>query len=212
MQPPFALEDPLVAFTNKHQQRTEATKKKLLASALRIFARDGFEAARIEDIAVDAGYTRGAFYAHFQSKEDLFFALLEHQSERYIRLIEQNLEKCATDEERLSTLREFYVNRAADRQWTILGLEFKLYALRHPKLRAQFARRHRNIRSKLKWQAVDRLWPKNMQCAPESTDVRKLSLHAVLNGLVLEQAYDPASLSNAQVAAVLHRLFDFLVT
>ena len=42
--------------------------------------RDGFEAARIEDIAAASGHTRGAFYANFETKEDLFLALLEQQS------------------------------------------------------------------------------------------------------------------------------------
>src|ERR1700761_1912280 len=64
---------------NKHQLRTEATKKKLLAAAYQIFTRDGFEAARIEEIAAVAGFTRGAYYAHFESKTDIFFALLEEK-------------------------------------------------------------------------------------------------------------------------------------
>jgi AcrR family transcriptional regulator len=55
---------------NKHQQKTEETRRKLLAAALRIFARDGFERSRLEDIAAEAGYTRGAFYANFATKED----------------------------------------------------------------------------------------------------------------------------------------------
>ena len=65
------------AAPNKHQIRTEQTTGKLLRSAMKIFVRDGFKAARLEEIAKDAGYTRGAFYAHFESKEDLFLALLE---------------------------------------------------------------------------------------------------------------------------------------
>jgi AcrR family transcriptional regulator len=61
------------AVTSGQQARTDATRRKLLAAAENIFARDGFEAARLEDIAGLAGYTRGAFYANFQSKEDIFF-------------------------------------------------------------------------------------------------------------------------------------------
>ncbi len=49
----------------------------MLDAAKRIFAQQGFEAARLEDIAAGAGYTRGAFYANFKSKEDIFFALFE---------------------------------------------------------------------------------------------------------------------------------------
>src|SRR5271170_3177448 len=62
---------------SRQAERTAATRQKLLAASKRIFAQDGFEAARLEDIAAGAGYTRGAFYAHFESKEDIFFALLE---------------------------------------------------------------------------------------------------------------------------------------
>ena len=56
---------------SRQQARTEATRRKLLLAAEKVFARDGFEAARLEDIAGLAGYTRGAFYANFQSKEDI---------------------------------------------------------------------------------------------------------------------------------------------
>src|SRR5260370_21383540 len=62
---------------SRQAERTETTRRKLLAAAERIFARDGFEAARLEDIAAGAGYTRGAFYANFGGKEEIFFALLE---------------------------------------------------------------------------------------------------------------------------------------
>src|SRR5579862_4390803 len=69
---------------NKHQQRTAATRRGLLDAARRIFARDGFEACRIEDIAAAAGHTRGAFYAHFSAKEDLFFAIFEREAGRRV--------------------------------------------------------------------------------------------------------------------------------
>lgn len=195
---------------NKHQQKTEATKKKLFKSALRVFSRDGFEAARIEEIAADAGYTRGAFYAHFQSKEDLFFALLEEQSQRHMEKIRRVLDSCSTNEDRLEALREYYVHRATDREWSILILEFKLYALRHPKLRAKLAGMYRSIRMKMKWQGAEQIWPAKLQCAPETAEVRKLALQSILNGLVLERAYDPTNISEKQLSSLLRRLFDFL--
>src|SRR5258708_12782333 len=69
---------PVTHVPSRQAERTEATRRKLLAAAERIFARDGFEAARLEDIAAGAGYTRGAFYANFGGKEQIFFPLLEH--------------------------------------------------------------------------------------------------------------------------------------
>src|SRR5579862_2911683 len=120
---------------NKHQQRTDATRQALLDSARRIFARDGFAATRIEDVAAATGHTRGAFYAHFRTKEDLFFALFEQEAERRVEQIRAALACCHTGDQRMAALREFFVSRIADRRWAMLMMEFKLFAVRHPHLR-----------------------------------------------------------------------------
>lgn len=196
---------------NKHQQRTEATRRALLDSARRIFARDGFEASRIEDIAGATGHTRGAFYAHFSSKEDLFFALLEQESGDRLRDLQAVLERCPDAEGRLRALRKFYIARASDRQWVMLALEFKLYALRHPKLRVRLARTHRRIRESLKLETISELIPELMKTGRESRELRRVALEAVLNGLVLEHAYDPETISQTQATNVLGRVFDVLM-
>lgn len=195
----------------KHQQRTEATRRALLEAARRIFARDGFEASRIEDIAGATGHTRGAFYAHFSSKEDLFFALFEQESSDRLRELRSMLERCTEPNSRIQAMRKFYVARVSDRQWVMLALEFKLFALRHPKLRARLARTHRRIRESLKLQTIRELIPQLMKAGPESREVRRAALEAVLNGLVLEHAYDPEAISQAQAINVLGRMFDVLM-
>lgn len=207
----IAVRDTKTREQTKHQQRTEATRRALLEAAHRIFARDGFEAARIEDISGATGHTRGAFYAHFNSKEDLFFALFEQESGDRLRDLRSVLEQCPDSEARLRALRKFYVARASDRQWAMLSLEFKLFALRHPKLRAQLARTHRRIRESLKIETISKLIPELMKTGRESREVRRVALEAVLNGLVLEHAYDPEIISQAQVTAVLGRMFDVLM-
>src|SRR5581483_2534333 len=195
----------------KHQQKTEATRRALLEAARRIFARDGFEASRIEDIAGATGHTRGAFYAHFSSKEDLFFALLEQESSDRLRELREMLEQYSDTKDRMASLRRFYVARVADRQWVMLSLEFKLFALRHPKLRAQLARTHRRIRESLKLETISKLIPELMKPGRESREVRRAALEAVLNGLVLEHAYDPQTISQTQATNVLGRMFDVLM-
>jgi AcrR family transcriptional regulator len=195
----------------KHQQRTEATRRALLQAALRIFVQDGFEAARIEDIAGATGHTRGAFYAHFNSKEDLFFALFEQEAGDRLRALRSALERCLNAEGRLRAIRKFYVSRASDRQWTMLSLEFKLFALRHPKLRARLARTHRRIRESLKIATIGKLVPEILKNGRESSDVRSVALEALLNGLVLEHAYDPQRISQEQSKALLGRMFDLLM-
>jgi AcrR family transcriptional regulator len=182
----------------------------LLDAAKRIFARDGFEVARIEDIAGATGHTRGAFYAHFSSKEDLFFALFEQEAGDRMRNLRSALERCTSSSSRMRALRKFYMSRATDRQWVMLTLEFKLFALRHPKLRARLARTHRRIRESLKLQTIGNLIPEFTAGRTESRELRRVSLEAVLNGLVLEQAYDPETITQSQTATVLGRMFDAL--
>jgi AcrR family transcriptional regulator len=200
-----------IAEQSKHQQRTEATRRALLEAAHRIFARDGFEASRIEDIAGATGHTRGAFYAHFNSKEDLFFALYEQEAGERLRHLRSMLEQRPDAEGRLRELRKVYVERVSDRQWVMLSLEFKLFALRHPKLRARLARTHRRIRESLKLETISKLIPELMRSGRESREVRRVALEAVLNGLVLEYAYDPETISQAQATVVLGRMFDILM-
>src|ERR1035441_3402863 len=120
-----------IARTRPRQvERTAATKRKLLAAAKRIFAQDGFEAARLEDIAAGAGYTRGAFYANFESKEDIFFALLEEWVQERIDSVTAALRRHEDPLEKLAALRKHYAEDATDRRLVLIALEFKLFALR----------------------------------------------------------------------------------
>jgi AcrR family transcriptional regulator len=196
---------------NKHRQKTEATRLALLESARRVFASQGFEASRIEDIAAATGHTRGAFYAHFSSKEDLFFALLEQEANRRVIQIRTAMESNEDAELRLQALRTFYINLIADPHWVMLMLEFRLFALRHPKLRARLAGTHRRIRASLKLEIIDQLLPDRLRASRESEELRKLALDVILSGLVLEHAYDPERISERQVVSLLERLFDVLM-
>jgi AcrR family transcriptional regulator len=186
---------------NKHQQRTEATRQALLDSARRIFARDGFEACRIEDVAAATGHTRGAFYAHFRTKEDLFFALLEQEAQRRVEQISSALARCQSASERRSALRKFFVSRITDRRWAMLIVEFKLFAVRHPDLRPRLAATHRRIRASIKIEGIDQSW----------NQLTKAALEAVLAGFSIEHAYDPLRLPKRHATELLSALFDALV-
>ena len=195
------------AVPNKHQQKAQAMKLRLLKAARRIFTRDGFEAASIDDIAAAAGHTRGAFYAHFSSKEELFLALIEQQSARHAKAIREVLEQCKTQAERVSSLREYYASRLANTDWSILMIEFKLYALRHAKLRARLVEAHRQLRMIPK-AGLERLLPDRLQGPPESHELKRVALEALLTGLSLESAYDPKRVSEGMARSILRQVFD----
>ncbi len=59
------------------QQRAEETRIRILSAAQTCFSRSGFAAASVADICQEAGVTKGAFYYHFTSKQNLFFELLK---------------------------------------------------------------------------------------------------------------------------------------
>src|SRR5215467_2544160 len=115
------------ATLSRRQERTEITRARLIQSAEKAFARDGFEAAKLEEIAADAGYTRGAFYANFDSKEDLFFALLDREVSSRIANARKQLDRIQDPAQKLHALRDYFVEKACDRRWSLLALEFKLF-------------------------------------------------------------------------------------
>ena len=196
---------------NKHQQKTEHTRRKLLEAGSRVFARDGFEAARIEDIAAAAGHTRGAFYANFETKEDLFLVLLEEQAVKRVAELHAVLERSKSQQEALKTLRGFYLKRANDPRWVMLTLEFKLFALRHGRLRAKLAAAHRRIRTSMHYDAITRFLPSRF-CNAKTGEASKVMLEVALSGLVLEHAYDPKRISRKQVADQLGQIFDLVLS
>jgi AcrR family transcriptional regulator len=194
---------------NKHQLRTEATKKKLIEAAYTVFTRDGFEAARIEDIAALAGFTRGAYYAHFESKHDIFFALLEEKAAKAKQKLHAALTRCSGPKERRAAVRDYYMRAVGDRQWAILLVEFKLYALRRANLHQQLAEAHRNIRKKVSgW--LRQTYPGVVHPSEETTEDIRAGLEAAYLGLLLERRYDPKRLSEAQVRELLGKIFDAL--
>src|SRR6201996_7866914 len=63
------------------------TRDKLFEAAARVFEEQGIGGASIEDIAGAAGFTRGAFYSNFKSKDELIIAMLEDH-------VEQSVQRC----------------------------------------------------------------------------------------------------------------------
>jgi AcrR family transcriptional regulator len=198
----------LAAGSRKRQaERTRATRRKLLDAAKRIFAQDGFEAARLEDIAGGAGYTRGAFYAHFKSKEDIFFALFEEWVRERIDTLTADLRRHSKPGDKLVALRTHYAELATDRRLVLISMEFKQFALRHPEAHARLRSSHRRIRAsfgKLFSEIMDALG----KTIPIAYPAASACLGALAQGLLLEHLLDPRTLSDGDVRQVLGLFFD----
>jgi len=198
---------PASGLLSRQAERTRATRRKLLDAAKRIFAKDGFEAARLEDIAAGAGYTRGAFYANFKSKEDIFFALLEEWVRERIESLTSALRRHSDPAGKLVALRTHYAELATDRRLVLISMEFKLYALRHPEAHARLRSRHRRIRA-----SFGELFSEVMNALgrtiPIAYPAASACLGAVAQGFLLEHLLDPKTLSDGDVRHVLGLYFD----
>ena len=192
---------------SRQAERTEATKRKLLAAAEIVFARAGFEAARLEDIAAGAGYTRGAFYANYESKEDIFFALLEQWVRQRIDSYTATLRQHKNPKQKLAALRKHYAAIAKDRRLVLISLEFKLFALRHPEAHVRLRDCHRRMRAN--WaELIAGVLREIGRTLPISNPAASASLYALAQGLLLEQLIDPSTLSESDVRHVLGLFFD----
>ncbi len=195
--------------TSRHQERSEATRARLIRAAEKIFARDGFEAAKLQEIAAEAGYTRGAFYANFESKEDLFLALLEGEISSRISTVEQMTRDLTDPKEKLHAFREFFLTICQDRRWSLLALEFKLFAVRHPEVKARLTAMNRRLvgpRIGL-LQAIMEGSGRKLPISPQAV---AMSLSAVTNALSLEHILDRSLMPETALKEILANYFDSL--
>lgn len=121
------------------ERRRAMTRQHLLEAAAIVFARDGFQAASLDEIASYAGFTKGAVYSNFKSKDELFLAVLEDRFETGHAAIRSALD---TPEARPPEIWKPLVSSAIrqtmwDDSWTMLFLEFVLYAARNPEARSK---------------------------------------------------------------------------
>ncbi len=114
----------------QQRRRAAQTREIIMAAAKDVFAAKGYEGASVADIAAEAGYTKGAVYAAFPSKEALFLAVAtDHIHEQADALHEGSTDVEAAPDPRQAC-------RASDED-ILLGAETWMYAVRHEESRAQ---------------------------------------------------------------------------
>jgi AcrR family transcriptional regulator len=123
-------------------EQNDRNRALLLAAARRVFLARGYYAATLEQIADEAGFSKGVVYSRFASKADMFLALLE---ERIAERAAQNADLAG----RLAGTGDFSaivdLAQQADRAapgWRLLATEFRVHAARDPELNRRYAALH----------------------------------------------------------------------
>src|SRR6266567_7747046 len=120
------------------------TRDKLFEAAARKFEQDGIGGASIEAIAAEAGFTRGAFYSNFKSKDELIFAMLEDHVEQSIRRNMEILAQHRNLDDFIAALKT--MDRGRQDPLTrspLLHIEMILFVARAEKRRPELAKRLR---------------------------------------------------------------------
>ncbi|WP_263359074.1 TetR/AcrR family transcriptional regulator [Acidicapsa ligni] len=126
----------------RQESRLE-TRNRLLESAAQLFARDGYEGASVDLIAESAGYSKGAFYSNFETKEAIFLELLDAHKRREIDALAQLLARDIPASELISMIRNSENGRASDFDYGLLSAEFQLQACRDKTFAKTYAKLHR---------------------------------------------------------------------
>lgn len=124
------------------------TRERLLDAALVVFSRRGYYAASLDEIAAEAGYSKGAVYSNFSNKEGLFLALIDRRfakdAQDYPGIADFMKEGLQFEE--FEEDFDFREEIMKDPTWNILMVEFFLYAMREGNNRAELAARYKQLR------------------------------------------------------------------
>jgi AcrR family transcriptional regulator len=175
-------------------EKREANRARILRAARTVFGERGFHAASIEEIADEAGLSNGAIYYNFDSKGDLFFALLEERLDERIRHMRQTLagESRPVDQALADEARDATRSLKESREWRLLLLEFVAHAARTPSLAPKLRAHKRRLREELA-EVLDQRFTERGVTPPIATEDLALLATGLANGLAVEELSDPGS-------------------
>ncbi|WP_308467208.1 TetR/AcrR family transcriptional regulator [Rathayibacter soli] len=106
------------------EQSQALTRERILEAAGDVVARDGYDGASVDRIAEAAGYSKGAFYSNFSSKEDVLNHLLEGNTGRDSVELREILADLTEVDEIIDAVAQWSDSRAAELKWGMLAIEF----------------------------------------------------------------------------------------
>lgn len=176
----------------------ERTREDLLDAAAEVFARRGFNAASVEEVAEAAGYSKGAVYSNFAGKADLFLALLDREIHRVEPEWEEVFAADKTVEERVAGVATML--GGTDCGQTMMHMEFLLHALREPEARGKLAERYREMRAGIA-ENLERHFQAMGGDPPIPLDQLAWVMEAIELGLRIQACVDPDAVPEGLWAA-----------
>ena len=179
----------------------QQTRERLLDAAKDAFTREGYAGTSVDVIAERAGFSKGAFYSNFESKEAIFLDLLEAHMGEEVAISSGFVPQNASAEGAIEAIAARYASDPVDLEWCLLSIEFALHATRSPafaeRRAALFARHYQAVAKIIKAIAASA----GVTIAhPE----RKAAVFIALRqGLALERRQTAPAISSADVQRTL---------
>lgn len=179
-------------------------RRALLDAAARVFARQGIEGSSLDDVAADAGFTKGAVYSNFGSKEGLVAALAEDRTSAYLDL---GLEAVDDLDDTLAVRAQVLGDRltaAGDEQrdWHLLFFELWQRAVRSDDVDGAFRDRRAALHAAVAAAMEDQAAQAGATLPMPATELATL-LMALSNGLAMERMVAPEDVPDDLMGRVL---------
>lgn len=196
----ISLTSPKRRLTREDTQRV--TRERLLASAYEVFARRGYAEASVEQIAEHAGYSKGAVYSNFESKQALFLELLRQRMEDDIRWSHELLASSEDAQDILRSLGERFQEFEQKLDWCLISAEFQLEANRRPEIATAYAELLRKNRKALAG-IVAALFRKANRPLPMPAQELAAMMMGMVQGLAMQRAADPEAVPRGMLTRCL---------
>lgn len=188
------------------EQSRDQTRQRLLDAAQAIFLSKGFVAASVEDIAEQAGYTRGAFYSNFSSKSELFLQLLKRDHENVMADMRAIFEGGESRSQMEARVLDYYSKHFRENDCFLLWMEGKLQAARDPDFRVGFVACLRELRAATT-EYIRQFSAQFGTPLPLPAEQLAVGLLALSDGMQFSVAFDPQAVTPEMTEAVLAGFF-----
>jgi AcrR family transcriptional regulator len=173
------------------KQRQARTRELLMESAATVAARRGIERASLDEVAERAGFTKGAVYANFSNKEELFLAMLDAHFEARLEELDRIVSTEADPDTQAREAAEGLMRMLdAQPEHHRLFFEFAVYAARNEDFREQLVARYRALRERLADLLAERVERLGIDPVVPPADVAAMAF-AMANGMALERLLEP---------------------
>jgi AcrR family transcriptional regulator len=190
------------------EEKKARTRAQLIDAAATVFARRGFMAASLDEVAEEAGLTKGAVYSNFDSKEELFEAVIEDRLNEPMKHAAEVIDSSTgtTEDHAMAGARAFVGVVEREREVFLLALEMNIHVARHPELAPAFAARRRQQLAEVADIITEHVHGSG-DSLPLPADQMAIAVEALSQGIALHTLVDPDGVPDELLGRVYSLLF-----